>query len=527
MRNVTMIDARQLLGLTLLLGLALPVSAQEPFDSLTRPLEPDASIEDSTDAESPLTPSSPPEPDLSGQASTALPITLTELINLALAGNRGLRGNLLDRIIQRQELSEAEQRFNPRLTPEISGTVDQDFSGSREENSTFSDRAALSAEILTRLGSTLELSVDPLADNQIVTFNVTQPLLRGFGPRLNEVPIEQARLTETSNQLQLRQSAIDTITTSITSYTGLIQAQEQVAIQEQALERRQQELERQEALVEAGRQARASLSETQRSVAEAERDLSNARRDRVQANTALLNLIGSDDDIVFEASREVVNQLFNAAVARVQDYNPQSLIEAAFQRSVEFRQAQLTQEGNRLNQLVAEDNRRWELNLTGRGNLGDFSDGSMGLVATRTFGDPSLETALVQSRVTLQQGENTLASLQESIRNNVTTELNTVRSNLDAIEAARRARESAERQLDLSQAQFERGSINLFELTTQEDNLVNAQNAELDAEINFLNSIAQLESTVGITLERWQANIDLGPLEGEIEVEAGEGEDAE
>ena len=269
------------------------------------------------------------------------------------------------------------------------------------------------------------------------------------------------------------------------------------------------------------------MSETQRSVAEAERDLSNARRDRVQANTALLNLIGSDDDIVFEASREVVNQLFNAAVARVQDYNPQSLIEAAFQRSVEFRQAQLTQEGNRLNQLVAEDNRRWELNLTGRGNLGDFSDGSMGLVATRTFGDPSLETALVQSRVTLQQGENTLASLQESIRNNVTTELNTVRSNLDAIEAARRARESAERQLDLSQAQFERGSINLFELTTQEDNLVNAQNAELDAEINFLNSIAQLESTVGITLERWQANIDLGPLEGEIEVETGEGEDAE
>jgi outer membrane protein len=532
------------LGLMLLSSWSLVIptaAAEDPQNSL--PLTDDGNGDETHPFQSPASPDNLTQPNASPEeanqdASTSsriINLTLPDLLSLTLQGNRNLRNATLNRIVQRQELNAAEQAFDPRFTPALRVDVTQNLSASgagiidtNEGLQVFSDatdideQALLNTTLTTRQGTDIIVGLDPLNDTQPFRFRVEQPLLRGFGQAVNEAPVDRARLQESQNQLALRDTTITTMTTAITRYTSLINAQSQVAIQVQALERRQQQLAIQKALVDAGRRARLDLFETERSVADAERDLADAQNQLQQANNAILNLIGTDQNLQFVASEETVAQLFANAVTRAATYDQDQLIALALAQRPDYRQAQLQRRQLELNRLLAEDNLRWQLDAVAQGNLGDFSETAVGLVATRTFDEPDLQTNRVRSEVALQQQDNTLAQLEETIRNDVISRLADVQSNLLRVQAAERATTNARRQLEVARTQFSlgRGSISQFQLLDQEDQLVRAQSEELAARVAFLNGIAQLEQTVGITLESWANQVNLDPMLREMESEA-------
>ena len=516
------------------------IASENPRDSLplteeSQTASPDESLTSPGLNPSPideLLPDTLPEGAISGRT---IDLTLPDLLNLTLQQNRDLQNATLERIIQRQQLNAAEQTFDPRFTPVLGIEVTQNLSASgagfvetEEGLRLFNDatdieeRALLNTTLSTRQGTDIRVGIDPLENSRPVQFQVTQPLLRGFGQAVNEAPVNQARLQERQNQLTLRETTITTLTTAITSYTRLISAQSQVEIQTRALQRRQEELDIQRALVEAGRQAPFNLFETERSVADAERGLANAQNQLQQANNAILNLIGTDQNLRFIASEETIDQLFVNAVDRAATYDQETLIELALELRPDYRQAQLQRRRLELEQLLAEDDLRWQLNAVADGNLGNFSESTLGLIATRTFDDPQLQTDRTRSEVNLQQQDNTLAQLEETIRNDVIAGLGDVRSNLLRVKAAERATINARRQLEVARTQFRlgRGNVTQFQLLDQEDQLVRAQNEELEAQAAFLNGIAQLEQTVGITLESWSDQINLKPILTEIEADS-------
>jgi len=377
--------------------------------------------------------------------------------------------------------------------------------GSRTD---FDQRVLLNSNLVTRLGTDIVLGLTPLEGGQLFQFRVSQPLLRGFGAAINEAPVNQARLGEISNQLALRQTVIDTLTTAIVGYNDLVNAQAQVEIQTQALARRQRQLEIVQALVQAGRRAPIDLFDPERSLADAEGSLVNAQNQLDQANNTLLNLIGTDRNLRFVVSLDAVRELYAIAAEEVLAYQPEALVAVALAQRTDYRQAQLQQQQQALDLLIAQDELRWQLNAVADGTLGDSSVGVLGLVATRVFGDPDPETNRVASEIALQQQDNTLAQLQNEIRNDAIARLAEARSNLQQVEAAERATLNARRQVDADQA---RGGRDLFEAISQEESLVTAQTNELAARIAFLNSVARLEQTVGITLERWVGEINLSP----------------
>jgi outer membrane protein len=461
----------------------------------------------------------------------AINLTLPNLLNLTLQGNRTLRDRTLERIIQRQQLNEAEQAFDPRFTPALRVDVTRNLSASGNnvvntedgliilsDATDVNQQALLTTDLDTRIGTNLRIGLDPLEDTQPFEFRITQPLMRGFGQAVNEAPVDQARLQENQNQLELRSTVIETLTLAITRYTSLISAQRQVEIQADALARRQEQLKIQQALVAAGRQARVDLFDVERSVADAERDLVVAQNSLQQANSNILNLIGTDRNLTFTASIETVAQLYESAVARASTYEQERLVQLALQHRPDYLRAQLERRRLELEQLVAEDNLRWSLDAVADSNLGNFSQTTVGLVATRTFDEPQLQTARVSSDVNLERQDNRLTQLEEQIRNDVTSDLADVQSNLLRVQAAERATVNATLQLEAAEAQFRlgRGNVTLFQIITQEDQLVTAQSNELEARIDFLNSVAQLEQTVGITLESWGNQINLQPLSDDM-----------
>ena len=111
------------------------------------------------------------------------------------------------------------------------------------------------------------------------------------------------------------------------------------------------------------------------------------------------------------------------------------------------------------------------------------------------------------------QQTNRLSQQRIAIRNEITNQLNTVRTNLVRVEAAQRATDNARLQLEATRELFERGRAgsNLFQVISQEENLVDAQNQELQAEIEFLNSVVALDQSVGLTLETWSSEVDFLP----------------
>lgn len=496
------------LALTTLLGQPLLAQPSLPFPSLSLPGSTPGQGIDPAPGETPA------------PVGSSLPLTLTELLNLTLAGNRDLQNRRLDRLVQQQQLAEAEQQFDPRLTPSLGVS-----SSLREDNGEASPgdgllnqggietdlegQLRLNLDWATRLGSRLTVAVDPLA-SQPLEFRLTQPLARGFGPTINEAPLNQARLEEGRNQLALRRTLIDTLTASIAGYTDLIRAQTQVEIQSQALVRRQRQLEILQALVAAGRRAPIDLFDTERSLADTQRRLVDAQNQLLQANNALLNLIGTDRVVTFVVDPADLDQLFLLAQERAAQYQKTDLIAIALAQRPDYQQSQLQRQQLALEQQLAADQQRWQVDAIVDGNLGDGSRTELGLVARRTLNDPQLETTLVSSQVKLQQQDNTLAQQQDQIRNDVTTRLGDVAANQRAVAAAERATQNARRQLQANQEQYRlgRGSVTLFQIIAQEEDLVTAQTNELESRMAFLNSVAQLEQTVGITLEVWADQLD-------------------
>jgi len=72
------------------------------------------------------------------------------------------------------------------------------------------------------------------------------------------------------------------------------------------------------------------------------------------------------------------------------------------------------------------------------------------------------------------------------------------------VDLATKARILAERQLAVEQEKLNVGRTTNFQLVTFQNDLVNAQNNELNAKIAYLNALSGLDQIIGTTLDTWK-----------------------
>jgi outer membrane protein len=484
-------------------------------------------------------------------------LTLSDVVKLVFQQNRDLKNAALDRIVQKQELKEAESKFKPTFTPNLSATLNHQFrtsngstsggdfsspdtsnSGSSAttnnssgstgstsgtdntgENSSgsrnslrLSDRseltygAQLSINWLSPIGTKLSSTASPFSKSMDLT--ITQPLLRGAGRRVNTASVKNARLGERKNILNLQQTQIDKLTDTVIAYRTLIKNQEAVRIQELALESKRRQLEGIQSLVSAGRKPRSELIQTEKSIADTERSLILARNTQAQANSDLLKLMESDQAFMIEIPKADVDAIRRSDLPRV-DRPAQELLAIAYKNRTDYQQTKFDIETEKSNLLLAKDNRRWNLDLQGTGNISENPNISAGLVLSHTFGEQSTKTEQIRREIGVQKIENRRSQLTNIIRQEVNDRLRDLSSSLTQVKASQRSREFAQQQLDIAQTIFRRrgGQITLFEIIQKQDDLVTAQNEELQAKIDYLNAITTLDKTVGLTLEQWRVSL--------------------
>jgi outer membrane protein len=464
-------------------------------------------------------------------------LTLADVIELLLKSNQNLKNASLDRVIQRQQLREAESTFDWTFQPSLgvglgysdsefedSTTIFDSISRSSLENSDSDDiflstdddlssdvnlirRSQLSSRRRTSLGTSISVGVDPFADNNL-TLRVAQPLLRGAGKTINEAPIKQARFTENRNILELENTITEQIADATISYNALIQAQKTLEIQQSSLKTLRQQLEFLQVLVNAGRRAKAELIDIQSEIANTQAGLVSTENQLEQAKSELLGLLDLDSTFNITA-KDNFNNNRQQQTAKLTALNINELIQIAYANRPEYSQAKLNIQTAQIDRLIAQDNQRWGLDLQTNLDAGDNVDISTGLVLTRVFRDRSLETASVRSQVELQQNQNDLGRVSSAIALEVQTRLKQVQLTSDRITLARQARELAQRRLDIANEKFRRGrETDIFEVLELQSDLTFAQETETTAQVEFFDATTRFEQALGITLERWQQQVN-------------------
>lgn len=469
----------------------------------------------------------------STSTATTVQLTLSDTITLLLQNNQDLKNAALDRIVQRQQLREAESAFNPTIQLTLGLSTSQTLSDATADttspnsvsliseidsfsstdidtfpqNSTFAQTAQVSGRLRTPLGTTLTLAVDPF-QSQGISATVTQPLLRGFGRSVNGAPVKRAQFNETFNSLELKRMLTAQITQASTSYRAVARAQEALRIQQLSLESQRQQRDFIQVLVDAGRRARADLVEVEANIASTQTQLIAAENSLEQAKSDLLTFLDVEElDIV--VPQKLMEEFRSEAVPdkNLNALTLNRLLETAYTNRPEYLQAKSSIRVAELDLLIAQDNKRFSLDLRASATLGNNSEMSTGLSLTRVFGNESLETAFQQNRVDLLKRQNELTKIESDIRLEVESRLRDVNSSRERITAARQAKELAERRLEITRERFRLGREDIFQVVSLQNSVVTAQNEEVNAKIDFLDAITRLDQVIGVTLNTWQEEV--------------------
>lgn len=487
------------MGTRVLLRLCLAVSVAAPADAAWAQAGPSPIAQVALPAGAPI------------PAGTPLELTLDEAVALGLRNNRGIRSAYLQRVVQRFDLRVAERAFIPQ------GGIGLEIAQRRVGGVTQGETViSPSATWRSPLGGTLSFvwaRADPLdgrgSDYETSGISLSQPLLRGAGVAVNMAPIRIARLQEEINRLQLEATVAGTVSSVITSYRGLIQAQEQVRLAEASLERTRALLETNRALIDAGRMAAADIVQTESGVANQEVALLQTRQQMVSAQLALLQLLAL-------ASRTNVVAVEPIEASRV-DVDLGRAMEKAFVSRIDLLAQRKSLEQMRQSMIVARNRRLWDVSLVASAVRDDGprffdrfneTDTAVGLRLTIPIGDLSRRQDWLTAETGMQTAELAFEEMKQSVESQVLDAVQSVEASWRQVEAARRARDLAERALELQQEKLRAGRASNFEVLSFQSDLRAADSQELSARIGYLNALTSLDQQIGSTLETWRISLN-------------------
>ncbi|MBE9233850.1 TolC family protein [Cuspidothrix issatschenkoi LEGE 03284] len=137
-------------------------------------------------------------------------------------------------------------------------------------------------------------------------------------------------------------------------------------------------------------------------------------------------------------------------------------------------------------------------------NTQDTNNLSSSLVLNREFGNLSQDNAVIKSEISLRNANYTLAKTQDNLNEELKNKTRNVKDTFKQIELAQQARKlAASKVINAKERMRLSSNISMTDIINFEKSLVDAQNQELNAIINHLNSVTQLEQFLGITLGKW------------------------
>lgn len=447
---------------------------------------------------------------LNAQATT---MTLGDAVYLGLRNNPAIRSAYLQRVAQKFDLRVAEDVFNPKLTL---NSYYRNTRGSADNarNASVAPATSLLGEYGTRLSMawTQQLSNADRAGryrSDGLDLAIIQPLLRGAGWDATTAPLRLSRLSEQANRLNLKATVAQTISQIIATYRELLRAQEQLSIVQDALKRSDTLLQVNKALISAGRMAEFEIVQTEADIATQQLGVEEAQNQLDTSRLSLLRLLAVDLSTPVRATE--------ALEARPMQIDKRQAFNLAQTQQPEYLAALLGSQQADLNLVIAKDSGRWQVDLVaGANQVRDAYNNDAGSSNNRTWdsyagvqvqipiGDISTRQAEVRARVNVEDQQIRITDARQELERSVNDVVRDLGTRWRQYEISQRAVELSRRKIEIEREKLSAGRSTNFQVLSFETDLRNAENAQLNALIAYLNAQTQLDLTLGMTLESWE-----------------------
>ncbi len=477
--------------------------------------------------------------DVNEIPAETLELTLEQCRAMALQNNLELQATLINPSIAAEQVKEERARFEATFTASVSKRKwDQPFmnqlsglQGTQGERDSLSvglnqpfvsgGTASLSVtDVLTETNASNSIS-NPL-NEPVSQFSFTQPLLRNAGPRTLTYGIRLANIGRQIADAQTKLAVISILSNLDRAYWLVYSTQRELEVRKQQYELAQTQLESAQRLVESGQRAQIEVLRAQAGVTyrlEAIIIAQNTLRDRQRALKRLMN--GQNLDM---QTPTLVTPTTEPVLQRY-DLDPDHLVSLALENRMEILvlELQVLQDLDtidfRKNQALplidftyqynigaAENNRRDAYQVL---EDNQFAGHYFGLSAQIPFGNQAAKSSLRQILLQRCQRLSTKKNREDLIKLEVLNAAEQLRTNWQRILASQQNAIVAGRLYEAEKRQFEQGQRTSTVVLDAQNNLDNAQLAELSALVGYQIALVDLAHATGTLLGsaqvEWQA----------------------
>lgn len=448
-----------------------------------------------------------PEMTLPLPAHTVLParrLTLRDALLLALRSNPDIKSSEIQRIVDKYAVILAKQVFRPQYVFRATQTIDR----SAKTAYTFTP----SVSILTPIGS--EISMD--YTNNLnggaggMTFTWKQPLIKNFGT-VNTIELYDVFANEAIAKLTFKGNIINDIIAVISAYRQLVSDYNSLDIQKRTLLESEQSLKQYELKVKVGKMAPSDLLQQKATVETTKLALVQQQNSLQQDYQSFLSTIGLVPSAKLTIEKKLVTKRYRLP-------NQEDAIQRALHGNIVYRQALIQLENTRRAIITAKNERKWTLDVTGSAQLGQANN-PIG-IANRGGSGPSVMLDLeipidnvqgkadeVDAKVALEQAKLLLEQQKEDLIRQVMTQLQTIYSDWQQIQVSRSAVSLQTATLKAARLKLSYGRSTVFEVTQDQDQLLEQETSLVSTEITYLNDITTLHNIWGDTLDIWSIQL--------------------
>jgi outer membrane protein len=371
-------------------------------------------------------------------------------------------------------------------------------------------------------------------------FNVTQPLLRGFGSTLNRRFIRIAANQQKIGSLLFQQQLILTVYGVIRLYTDLAALTEDEKVKAETVALAEKLYSDVKAQVEEGTLAQVEMARANAQVYSTWQDLINARGLREEQEAILKNVLTRRGNADPEVQSAHVIPTDTLTIPQTDEIRPmQDLIADALAERPDLNQAQLQIANAQIGLQGARNLTKPQLDLVGimqnsglAGQPNPFASSSdpgfiagyggvleqifarnyptygVGVQLNLPIHNRVAEADLARDQIQVKQQEIRFRQLQNQARLEVEDALIAMRRARASYDAAVQARALQQESLDAEHAKFEVGASTSFFVIQYESLLAQARSAEVAARSSYVKARAALQRAMGTILDENKISLE-------------------
>jgi outer membrane protein TolC len=350
---------------------------------------------------------------------------------------------------------------------------------------------------------------------------LNQPLLKNAWIDNTRLQIFLDKKNLKISELDLRSQVMTTVTAVEQAYYNLIFSQENVKVQQKALELAERQLAENKKRVEVGAMAPLDEKQAESQVAGSRADLLNAVGNEQTQQRVLKSLLSDD----YSKWEKVSIKPTESLTALPEKFNLQESWRKGLSQRPDLLQQKINLEKQDYTIRYQKNQLLPQLDVTGTAGYGAGSPTfggyldqlggrdnpfySVGGQIAIPLGNTSARNSYRTAKATREQITLQLKQLEQNVLIQIENDIAVANTRFQQVDATREARIYAEAALDAEQKKLESGKSTSFVVLQLTRDLTSARSAEISALANYNNALAQLALDEGDTLDRRHVALEI------------------